>query len=77
LGAPLPEKAAIPYNARMSRPTILERAFELARTGEYSNVTELRRALIAEGFTTKQLEGRALQKQLRQVCADAKKAAKA
>jgi hypothetical protein len=58
----------------MSQPTILERAFELARTGNNSTVSELREALQAEGFDPKRLQGPSLQKQLRQVCADAKRA---
>jgi hypothetical protein len=57
----------------MSQPTILERAFELARSGKHTTVSELREALQAEGFDPKRLQGPSLQKQLRQLCADAKK----
>jgi hypothetical protein len=59
----------------MDRPTIIERAFELARTGKYSNSCEIRDALKAEGYDGTRIYGRVLQKQLRQVCVDAKKAA--
>jgi hypothetical protein len=58
----------------MLTPTILERAFELARTGNFTTTSELREALQAEGFDPKRLQGPSLQKQRRQVCADAKKA---
>jgi hypothetical protein len=57
----------------MDHPTILERAFELARTGKYSNSCEIRDALKAEGYDSKRIQGPSLQKQLRQVCADARK----
>jgi hypothetical protein len=57
----------------MFRLTIIERAFELARSGKYTTVSELRDALQAKGFDPRRLQGPSLQKQLRQVCADAKK----
>ncbi|HLY06335.1 MAG TPA: hypothetical protein VKR31_11365 [Rhizomicrobium sp.] len=59
----------------MSRPTTLERAFELARTGNYSGIGEIREVLQAEGYPRNQLDGSlSLQKQLRKLCADAKRA---
>ncbi len=50
------------------RPTTLERAFELARTGEYEGVKELRVRLKSEGFTLSQVEGPLLTRQLRDLC---------
>jgi hypothetical protein len=49
---------------------ILERAFELARTGEYRRVKDLEKALAAEGYARSdpQLQGRSVRKQLRQLC---------
>lgn len=42
----------------------LERAFELARAGGFGTVSELKRAVTAEGYDRKQLEGPALTRQL-------------
>lgn len=42
----------------------LERAFELARSGRYRTVSEVKRAVLAEGYSLDQLEGRALSRQL-------------
>jgi LmbE family N-acetylglucosaminyl deacetylase len=50
------------------RTTPLERAFELARSGEYAGVSEVRRQLKAEGYSDQQLEGRSLSRQLRELC---------
>jgi hypothetical protein len=55
------------------RPTDIERAFELARSGKYASVTEVRDALQAEGFDPKRLQGPSLQKQLRELCAQSRK----
>jgi transposase len=44
--------------------TTLERAFELAKSGVYANLDELRMKLKAEGYDLKQTEGTALRKQL-------------
>ena len=55
------------------RQTALERAFELARTGRYASAAEVRLRLRDEGYDTRQLEGRSLLKQLRDLCADARK----
>jgi hypothetical protein len=51
-----------------SQPTALERAFALARTGEYAGVSELRAQLKTEGYSTNQLEGPTLLRQLRALC---------
>jgi hypothetical protein len=50
------------------RATTLERAFELARSGKYAGVSELRQQLKAEGYSPDQLTGPALLRQLRDLC---------
>jgi hypothetical protein len=50
------------------RPTALERAFDLARTGNYAGVSELRQQLKTEGYSVEQLSGPALLRQLRELC---------
>lgn len=50
------------------RPTTLERAFELARSGLYAGVPELRKQLKDEGYAMSQVEGPLLTKQLRDLC---------
>jgi hypothetical protein len=57
----------------MLKPTTLERAFTLARSGDYGGVAEIRTQLRAEGYATSQLEGPSLMKQLRKLCEDARK----
>jgi hypothetical protein len=52
---------------------MLERAFELARTGEYSNLGDLSKQLRSEGFNLAQLEGDSLKRQLRAICAAARR----
>lgn len=42
----------------------LERAFELARSGRYATLVQLKHAVLAEGYDRKQLEGAALGRQL-------------
>jgi hypothetical protein len=54
--------------------TSLERAFALARAGECAGVSEIRNRLRAEGYRIDQLEGPMLQRQLREICRDARKA---
>jgi hypothetical protein len=44
--------------------TTLERAFDLARSGEFARVEELIRRLKAEGYKQSQIEGYVLRKQL-------------
>jgi hypothetical protein len=63
------------YIKRMSRPTTLERAFALAHSGRYLSVSEIRSQLRSEGYDISQLSGPSLQKQLRELCAGARKAA--
>lgn len=50
------------------RPTTLERAFALARTGDYASIAEIRAQLKAEGYAAQQLEGPSLLRQLRELC---------
>jgi hypothetical protein len=44
--------------------TALERAFALARSGEYASVPAVKKRLAQEGYSVTQITGRALQKQL-------------
>lgn len=44
--------------------TALERAFELAKSGRYRNVADIRTKVRMEGYTEHQLMGKALSKQL-------------
>lgn len=60
-----------------SQPTVLERAFDLANSGEYAGVAEIRLQLRAEGYATHQLEGPSLLRQLRDLCAASRKAKEA
>ena len=50
------------------RQTTLERAFTLARSGEYGGVSEIRAQLKAEGYAIQQMEGPSLLRQLRDLC---------
>ena len=52
----------------IERPTALERAFDLARSGKYAGVSELRQQLKIEGYSPEQLSGPALLRQLRDLC---------
>ena len=45
----------------------LERAFQLARNRSCRTIEELRKALRHEGYSTEQITGRALSKQLREL----------
>ena len=54
-------------------PTSLERAFELARTGKYSKVSEIVDVLESEHFDITQLEGPLLRKRVRELCDESKK----
>jgi hypothetical protein len=55
------------------RPNLLERAFELAATGEYSTVTQIRFALRKEGYEAvePQLVGPMVRRQLRSLMDEA------
>jgi uncharacterized protein with von Willebrand factor type A (vWA) domain len=55
------------------RPTTLERAFELARSGECATVSDIRERLKREGFDSVagQVSGRSLTEDLRRLCREA------
>lgn len=52
--------------------TTLERAFELARSGQVETIRALQRALTAEGLEAKQINGPVLFEQLRKLMKAAK-----
>lgn len=47
--------------------TALERAFELAKSGRYQTVADVRRAVSSEGYAQQQISGPALARQLRKL----------
>jgi hypothetical protein len=54
------------------KTTALERAFELARSGNFDSVTELKKRLKAEGYPEYEFEGRALSRQLSKLIHEAR-----
>lgn len=52
--------------------TALERAFELAKSGKYANVSEIKSALLAERYSTEKVTGASLSKQLRGLIASSR-----
>jgi hypothetical protein len=46
------------------RLTTLERAFELARSGRYTSVADIKKQLSVEGYSTAQVTGRVMSRQL-------------
>ena len=44
--------------------TALERAFQLAESGDYASVPDIKKRLIQEGYSVAQITGGALSKQL-------------
>lgn len=55
----------------MSRhPTPIERAFELARSGQHATVDEIRQRMKREGLDHAQVAGPVLLKQLRTLCTE-------
>lgn len=56
------------------RPTTIERAYALARSGECNGVSEIKARLKREGYAdvVGQLYGPTLQRQLRDLCTQAK-----
>ena len=50
----------------------LERAFDLARTGRFAGVAEIRKQLRIEGLDARQVEGRLLSQQLRKLISEAR-----
>jgi hypothetical protein len=57
-------------------PPILERAYELARSGAYRSVSEVKAKLASEGYTAinSLLYGKSLNDDLRRLCRDARPA---
>jgi len=58
----------------MTTVTTLERAFELARSGDYATVQPIRARLKAEGFPQVEahLSGHSISRQLRKLCDEAR-----
>jgi len=56
------------------RPTTIERAYELAKSGDYANVSDIKAQLKAERFADVdgQLYGRSVMSALRKLCDDAR-----
>lgn len=57
----------------MTPPTALERAFELARSGEFGSVEQIRARLKVEGYDPRHVQGKALTKQLKGIIADSRR----
>ncbi|MDP8997420.1 MAG: hypothetical protein M3O03_10545 [Pseudomonadota bacterium] len=57
----------------MNDKTVLERAFDLARSGICLNVRDLINRLKIEGYTIEQIQGPSLNKQLKELIERAKK----
>ncbi|WP_296814818.1 hypothetical protein [Brevundimonas sp.] len=55
-----------------SRPTALERAFQLAASGAHTGAGSIREALRAEGYAIQQITGGVLTRQLRKLCDEAR-----
>jgi hypothetical protein len=56
------------------RPSVIERAFEIAKSGKVANVADLRKQLTAEGYSNNAqfLTGRSLSNQLTRMIAEAR-----
>jgi hypothetical protein len=57
----------------ITAPTALERAFELAKSGEVSSIPDIKLALRSEGYSIAQLEGPMLIRQLRALISTAQR----
>ena len=51
--------------------TTIERAFELAKSGKYASVSDIRAAVVAEGYSSAQLTGPSLMRQIRTLMREA------
>lgn len=60
-----------------ARPTALERAFTLAEGGRFLSASEIKQQLKTEGFSTEQITGPKLLRQIREICISARKRPKA
>jgi hypothetical protein len=47
--------------------TSLERAFQLAQTGQYGTVETIKRQLSREGYSASQIEGGVMRRQLKEI----------
>jgi hypothetical protein len=56
------------------RPSVVERAFEIAKSGKVANIPDLRKQLTAEGYSNNAqfLAGRSLSNQLTRMIAEAR-----
>ena len=54
-----------------SQPTSLERAFELARSGQFPSLEDIRHQLDREGLNPRQVVGPVLQRQLKNLIYEA------
>jgi len=54
------------------RMTALERAFQLAKSGQVSDLSEIRKALDREGYSGNQIEGPVLKRQLADIIKSAR-----
>jgi hypothetical protein len=61
-------------NAMDQDTTALERAFQLARSGDHRSIVEIKHRLRAEGYSDAQLTGATLSRQLRALIRSARKA---
>ena len=64
---------AVLLSAMKPDVTAVERAFQLARTGRCASVGRSKLQLKDEGYSSDQIEGRVLQRQLAQIVRDATK----
>ena len=58
------------YGCMSRHPTPVERAFELARSGQHATVDEIRQQMKREGHDHAQISGPVLLKQLRALCTE-------
>lgn len=65
---------AICYSRGMDQPTVIERAFALAESGEYRRISDIRRQLKEEQYSAVEahLAGPFLKRQLMNLCAQAR-----
>jgi hypothetical protein len=56
----------------IDRPTPIERAFQLAQSGDCDSLADIRKRLKSEGFSEHYIYGVSLYKQLRQLMRDAR-----
>ena len=76
LGTVAPSRALfmVPYEefgTMSSQPTSLERAFELARSGQFPSLEDIRHQLDREGLNPRQVVGPVLQRQLKNLIYEA------